>query len=606
MAQVGVITLVWFFEQNYRVGYTSVWWGLMEGPAMVIMALSGWIVYRFRQTRAMTLAQFFEIRYSRKFRIFAGVVAYLSGIINFGIFPSVAARFFIAFCGFPSHFSVGSLDLATYPLLMIALLTVALTFTFVGGQIAVMVTDFLQGVFCNLVFAVLIVFLLFTFSWSQIGETLLAAPPHESMVDPFDLGGETHFDVFYYVIGVVILFYGSLGWQGTQGYYCSAKNAHEAKMANILSGWRVRVLMLIVVILPICVRTFLNHPDFAHEATAVHQALAEIEQSAPNPATAEALRNQMRTPTAMAAILPPGLLGLACAAMLAAFISTHDTYLHSWGTILIQDVVMPFRKKPLTPAQHLRWMRISIVGVAVFIYIFSLVFQHTQYIAMFCAVTASVFIGGAGVAMIGGLYWSRGTTRAAWAAMLTGMSLSAAGIYGTQVDPDYFLTGAEVSFWTIVIAVTVYILISLFGVRSVHDMDRLLHRGAYAVAGETSTTYAQAETWLEKLGFSKEFTGADRVVTYITVGWPLAWTVIFLVGTAYCLISDVPATSWLTYWHGWTWFILACSIAVTIWFAIGGAKDLRYLYSRLKTYADNPQDNGRVTKGDKSEVEQEA
>ena len=36
---------------------------------------------------------------------------------------------------------------------MIALMgTVALTFVFLGGQIAVMVTDFLQGVFCNFVF----------------------------------------------------------------------------------------------------------------------------------------------------------------------------------------------------------------------------------------------------------------------------------------------------------------------------------------------------------------------------------------------------------------------------------------------------------------------
>jgi SSS family solute:Na+ symporter len=56
MAQLGVITLVWFFEQNYKVGYTSIWWPLMEGPAWIIMALSGWVIYRYRQTRAMTVA----------------------------------------------------------------------------------------------------------------------------------------------------------------------------------------------------------------------------------------------------------------------------------------------------------------------------------------------------------------------------------------------------------------------------------------------------------------------------------------------------------------------------------------------------------------------
>ena len=63
---------VWYWQQNYDVAYTSIWWGLMEGPAMIVIALSGWVIYRYRQTRAMTLPQFFEMRYSRRFRIFAG------------------------------------------------------------------------------------------------------------------------------------------------------------------------------------------------------------------------------------------------------------------------------------------------------------------------------------------------------------------------------------------------------------------------------------------------------------------------------------------------------------------------------------------------------
>ena len=61
MAQLGVISLVWYWQQNYDVAYTSIFWGLMEGPAMILIALSGWVIYRYRQTRAMTLAQFFEM-----------------------------------------------------------------------------------------------------------------------------------------------------------------------------------------------------------------------------------------------------------------------------------------------------------------------------------------------------------------------------------------------------------------------------------------------------------------------------------------------------------------------------------------------------------------
>ena len=176
MAGIGVITLVWFFEMGFDVGFTSKWWGLMEEPVFIIMALSGWVVYRFRQTRAMTLAQFFEMRYSRNFRVFAGLVAFTAGILNFGIFPSIGARFFMTFCSLPEQFDLLGLPIATFPAIMFFLLSISLVFTFLGGQIAIMLTDFLQGTFCNIVFAIAIGFLLVHFNWDQISETLLAAP----------------------------------------------------------------------------------------------------------------------------------------------------------------------------------------------------------------------------------------------------------------------------------------------------------------------------------------------------------------------------------------------------------------------------------------------
>ncbi len=596
MAQVGVISLVWFFEQNYQVGYTSIWWPLMEGPAMIVMALAGWVIYRFRQTRALTLAQFFEMRYSRNFRVFAGLVAYVAGIINFSIFPSIGARFFMALCGLPDSFVLAGFEVGTYPLLMVLLLGISLAFLFVGGQIAVMVTDFLQGIFCNIAFIIIVAFLLATYSWDQISDVLLAAPAGQSMVDPFDLGKEKHFDFWYYVIGVIILFYCAKGWQGTQGYNCSAKNAHEAKMAGILIPWRHRVLMLVVLVLPICVCTLMHHPDYADQAAVVQESLNAVDS--------ETLQNQLRTPLAMSVMLPAGLLGLACAAMLGAFISTHDTYLHSWGTILVQDVILPFRKKPFAPRQHLWLLRLSILAVAVFIFCVSLVFRHTQYIAMFCALTASVFVGGAGAAIVGGLYWSRGTTSAAWAAMITGMATSLGGIIIKQNLPDFFLTGQEMSFVAIVLAVSVYVLVSLLGAGCVHNMDRLLHRGKYAIEGEATASWKDARTLWEKLGFSRDFTGGDRLIAYVTLGWPLVWTIIFIAVTAYSLMVDVPAESWLAYWHGWTWFILVCAIVVTAWFTIGGIFDIRYLFRQLRSRAADPSDDGRVKTVDSAEKDE--
>jgi len=618
IARLGVVTLVWYFEQHYEVGFTAIWWTLLEEPVMIVMALSGWVIYRFRQTRALTLAEFFERRYSRRFRIFTGIVAFTAGVINFGIFPSVGARFFIQLWSLPTQFELAGATLPTFESLMSLLLIVPLALLLLGGQIAVIVTDFLQGVIANIAFIAINLFLLLSFSWDQIGDTLMAAPAGSSMVDPFDLSKQQDFDVFYYVITVITLFYAARGWQGTQGYNCSAINAHEAKMSFILGQWRFRVLMLITIVLPICMKTFLTHPDYAEAAVASNERLAAID--------GEALQNQLRAPIVMHAILPAGLLGLASAAMLGAFISTHDTYLHSWAAILVQDVILPFRKRRLSERGHLLLLRIAVFLIAIFVFLFSYYFQHVQYIAMYCASSAAIFVGGVGAAIIGGLYWNRGTTAAAWAAMITGILVAGIGTVINQLSEQYVvslhalehiivsckatptktlsiipqmsltvwqvtgeailyvrteLNGQLINFWAICSSSLMYIVVSLCHRGEKFNLDKLLHRGAYAMEGESSLSIRDARGFWEKLGFSREFSGTDRLVTHITLGWPLFWTVVFVVVTGIALIYEIAAETWLTYWHVWAWLILGVGAVVTVWLTVGGFRDLVRMYGML-------------------------
>ncbi|MCB9857740.1 MAG: sodium:solute symporter [Phycisphaerales bacterium] len=609
IAKLGVITLVWYFEQNYDAGFTSIWWQLMEEPVLIVMALSGWVIYRFRQTRSMTMAEFFEKRYSRKFRIFAGIVAFVAGIINFGIFPSVGARFFIQLWSLPETFSLLGVQIQTFAAVMVALLIVPMALLLLGGQIAVMVTDFLQGVVANIAFIAIILFLLLHFTWPQISETLMAQPAGKSMVDPFNVQRDENFNVLYYFISVVTLFYGAYAWFGTQGYAVSAINAHEAKMAFILGQWRFRVLMLIVIVLPICIKTFLTHPDYANQARATHDAIQAVQGAQ--------LETQLRTPIAMRTILPAGLVGLASAALLGAFISTHDTYLHSWSAIFVQDVLMPITGRRFSERTHLLLLRCSVVGIAAFILVFSYVFKHQQYISMYCSQTAAVFVGGAGIAIIGGLYWNRGTTAAAWAGMIVGLLLSLFGVVVKQV-PDSFLfgltqsshtlsylgrfslwfrnryTGAEMSMITLCCASATYVLVSLAQWRSKFNLDKLLHRGDYAMEGESSLSIRDARGFWERLGFSKEFKGSDRAVVFVTLSWPLFWSIVFFSVLAYRSTRSISAEAWLSYWHVWTWVILISGAIVTCWLSIGGFRDLRSLYRKLKTRSVDPRDDGFV------------
>ena len=70
---------------------------------------------------------------------------------------------------------------------MLIFLSLALYFVFAGGQIAVLITEFLQGIFANAVFLVLIVLLLFIVDWKHIYEALSLAPKDASLLNDFGL-----------------------------------------------------------------------------------------------------------------------------------------------------------------------------------------------------------------------------------------------------------------------------------------------------------------------------------------------------------------------------------------------------------------------------------
>ncbi|MCP3978241.1 MAG: sodium:solute symporter [bacterium] len=586
LAALGAITIVANLEMNYVAGFSMSWWGMSMSIVVLVLTVSGWVIYRFRQTRCLTLAEFFERRYSRRFRVFAGIVAFVSGLINFGIFPAVGARFFIHFCGLPQHVSLVGLELPVYPLTMIVLLTVSLFFVFSGGQIAVILTDFIQGLFVNIVFVVLCIYLLTVVDWTHIFEALAQAPEDASLINPFKTSHVEDFNLWFHLIAIAGAIYGVMSWQGTQAYNASARSAHEAKMGGVLTNFRGFPQNLMLLFVPIVTYTVMHHPDFAAVAERIGTTLEGVET--------DALRSQLRTPLVLVELLPVGLMGAFAAVMLAAFVSTHDTYLHSWGSIFIQDVVMPFRRKPLGARQHLRLLRLSILGVAVFIFLFSLLFKQNEYILLFFAITGAIFAGGSGAVIIGGLYWRRGTTAAAWCAMLTGSGIAVAGIVIHRYVEDFFINGQV--FWALAMggAVLSYIVVSLLSRQEPFDLDRLLHRGDHVVDEEMTIVEEQPRLGFKLLGMGREFTRGDRAIYFAAYAWTLTWTAIFVVGTIYNLTHAVNDLAWARFWRVFVYINLAMSVLVVFWFGICGFRDVRAMLRRLATQQRDTTDDGSV------------
>jgi SSS family solute:Na+ symporter len=588
-AALGAITIVGVMEQNFSAGFNARWWEMLTTIILVAISVTGWVVYRYRQTRVMTMAQFFEVRYSRGFRIFSGFLAFASGIVNMVIFPSVTARFFIYFCGIPEIGHIGPYSV-TFILITALVVAIPLFFTLTGGHIAVMFTDFVQGVFVNIVFVAIVILLIFKIDWAHISTAMDSAPADASLINPFKSSKVQDFNIWFFFIGMFGLIYTKLSWQGNSSFNVAAKNAHEAKMADLLTNWRlIPQWGLFLVFIPVVAYTIYHHVDYQSVADAINGTLAG--------AGTDAMQSQLRTPMVLNYLLPIGFKGAFAAIMLAASITVHNTYMHSWGSIFIQDCIMPIRKKPFEQAQHLKYLKLSILGVGITIFFLSILFQQTEKVFLFLAISGAIYVGGSGSAIIGGLYWKRGTTIAAWSAMITGALTATTGIVLNAVITDFPINGQWFWFIAMVLSATVYIIISLLTCKTPFNMDKMLHRGEYAIQGETNLVKEEeaVKGW-KVMGTTKEFTRSDRGILIATYTWTAVWTIVFIIGTIYNLTTEVKNETWMAFWKIYTWIYLITSIIVTIWFTIGGLKNLKEMIHALKTMVRDHKDSGFVNK----------
>ncbi len=471
---------------------------------------------------------------------------------------------------------------------MAAGLAYALYLTLSGGQITIMITDCVMGVFSGILYLVICCFLVSFFQWGQISEALGNQPPGHSLLNPFDSSAIKDFNIWYVLIGIFLSIYGTMAWQGGHAYNSAATTPHEAKMAGVLGNWRNMTLTLFMLLLGVCAYTYLNHPDYSSGAGVVSAKLAEIS----DPQT----RDQMRVPLALAEIMPMGLRGMLCAVMLFAWIAVDSSYLHSWGGIFIQDVVLPFRKKPFSTGTHIRLLRAAIFSVAVFGFFFSLLFAQTEYIFMYFAITGAIYIGGAGAAILGGLYWKNGTTAGAWTGLILGSSLSVGAIVLKQVWPDFPVNGQILALGATLCAAGSYVLVSLLTSKESFNMDRMLHRGAYAIPGEHPVSKVTLRSRLVGLiGITDEFTKGDRWISGSLFAYSMTFFFIFIGATAWNLVAPWPLHWWSNYWHV-TAILLPLSLGfiTTLWISFGGLSDLKRFFEALRKKPANLLDDGMV------------
>ncbi len=694
---LSIITLVAYVEIHYKTGFAVTFWNNLIIPLTLVLSLTGYCIYRFRETRSMSLGQFLEMRYNRPFRIFAASLRSISEMLANMICPAIAARFFIYYLDLPHQVNIFGVQLPTFMIMVVITLVLAISIICMGGTLALVITDTIQGLFCYPMLVVFTIFVLLTFSWSnEIMPVMMDRVPGESFINPYDISHLRDFNLFALVTVIAATVLHRASWIGA-GNSSAAKTPHEQKMAGILGAWRNGFSTIFYLLLAVMILTLLNHKNFAPEAKAVRDTISlkiadeliadetlrtqlktnisaipehshtigtdaplsqtanldtpyldtilntlregETDTAAANSKFQEfrTLYHQIMLPVTMRKIMPVGMIGLFCLLMVLMMVSTDDSRIYSAALTVSQDVILPLRKTPFTPKQHIMVIRLVSIGVGIFFFFGSYFMAQLDYINLFVTIMTSMWLGGCGPVMVFGLYSRFGTTAGAFASLISGMVLALGGIlmqrnWAAAVYPwldrmgwtetignilstisgpfepyvlwrmdaiKFPINSMEIYFITMVLCLIIYIGVSLLTYKAPYNLDRMLHRGKYNIEGEhrAPAGWSVRHIFSRIIGITPEYTRGDKAIAWSVFLYTLVYAFCgaFVFVAVYNAFSPWPIAWWSNYFLIVSLVVPGCVAAIsTIWFTIGGAMDLFRLFRDLKLRVDNPLDDGRV------------
>ena len=331
------------------------------------------------------------------------------------------------------------------------------------------------------------------------------------------------------------------------------------------------------------------------------------------------------------------MIGLIALLMIMLMLSTDDSRIFNASSTIVQDIIMPLKKEPLTPKQHLWYLRFLSLGVAVFFLCGSIFLAQMDYINMFLTIMTSIWCGGAGPVMIGGLYSRFGTTAGAFASLIGGAVVSVGGIamqqnWAERIYPwlarlgycdsiDYMLqtisapfspyivwkmdalkfpiNSMEIFFIAMITGILCYVVVSLITFKKPYNLDQMLHRGIYSIDGEKriKSPWTWRNVFSKLINITPEYTRGDKIIAWSVFFYSFVYQLLFMfvIVVVWNAISPWPKEWWSTYFYFGS-IIVACVIGIisTVWMVIGGCIDLRRLFLDLAARVDNPLDDGRV------------
>jgi len=413
--ELGLVTVMYSAQKGFTGGFAAFHIALASAIVALVVGLTGFIVVPLRRMNVMTIPEFYEKRFGRGVRILGGAILAFSGILNMGMFLKAGSIFVMGVTGMTEDIHL--------KIIMSVLLGMVLLYTALGGMVSVVVLDYIQ--FVVLSFSLLATSLLSIryLGWHNIIGTV-SQLQGEAGFNPFHGEGfGTSYVVWMFFLGLV----NCAIWQTAVIRACSADSIRTVKRLYTFASVGFLIRFLLPYFFGICAFVFI----------AQNESLRGV--FLPEGAQAESDVTLMAMPVFLSQLLPAGLLGVISAGMLAAFMSTHDSYLLCWSSVLTQDVVAPWFKNGLSSRTRLLLTRIFIVAIGIFILVWGLWYDLGQDLWDYMAISGAIYFTGAIALLVFGLYWRRASKVGAYLALLCGFG----AVVGLK--PVQSLLGIEVS-----------------------------------------------------------------------------------------------------------------------------------------------------------------
>ena len=398
--EFGIITCMYTAQSGYNNGFAGALPGIAQFIAMLLIGLTGFCIRPLRQSGAMTIPELFERRFGPFTRWLSGVVIVLGGLLNMGVFLKIGGEFLVVV----TRVSFGTLDLHYTIMIMMGLLLLMVTvYTILGGMLSVLITDFLQFVVMSAGLLLVTVMILVHVGWETIVQTVRAKYGPGGFNPISNPGQGWSYVVFQFLINTGA----TLTWQAVIARVLAAKDAPTAQRIYTRTSFFF-----------VCRWMIPGLWGMAALATLAPNAFDVL------PASMQAGKSLYAMPIFLGSFLPIGIMGILIAAMLAADMSTDSSYMLTWGSVIYNDILAPFRRRTrVTERQGLLWNRLIVAGIGIYLFVFGLVYKIEGPVWDFLAITGTIYLSSMSVLLIACCYWRRANNWGAIAAIVGGAAV---------------------------------------------------------------------------------------------------------------------------------------------------------------------------------------